>query len=66
MKRGLRRGILWGAALVSFVGGHPVAATSASADPQPGFGVLLALIAIVLALLLARRKRRSYLDGGSS
>ncbi len=45
----------------------PVAAsTTAEADAQPGFGVLLALIAILVALVLARRKRRSYLEGGSS
>lgn len=57
-------GLAWG---LCILGSTPVAASkTAEADPQPGFGVLLALVAILVALVLARRKRRSYLEGGSS
>lgn len=46
-----------------------VLATGGAADPQPGFGVLIAIVALLIALLLARRKRRQVEDrtdeGGS-
>lgn len=36
------------------------AAAESDGDPQAGFGVLIAMVAILVALVLARRKRQHY------
>ena len=37
-------------------------ATQADSDPMPGFGVLIAITAIVIAGIIAHRKRKQYLS----
>lgn len=38
--------------------GTVAADTGAPADPQPGFGALIAFVALLIAFVIARRKRR--------
>lgn len=40
--------------------GRVAAGSTAADEPQAGFGVLLAVGAIILALIIARHKRRQY------
>lgn len=46
--------------LASFLVGQVAAEANTGDDPQAGFGVMIAMIAIVIALIIARHKRQKY------
>lgn len=48
---------------IVLLSGRVAAESTEAADPQPGFGVLIATIAIVIAMLIARHKRHVLQSG---
>lgn len=45
--------------------GVPTVLAQEGDDPIPGFGMLIAFVALFVALLIAKAKQRQYLDGSN-